>query len=153
MKHKTLLEYPYGETVDADNFFSIECDIVIPAAKELVIGKKEAENINCTLVVEAANGPLDMEAESILTNKNITVIPDILANSGGVVVSYYEWLQNCRCEYWSKSEVLNKLSERMKDIFYKVIKMSREYSTTMRMASYILALNRLSECIERKEVF
>lgn len=151
--NKNLLEYLHGETIDTENFFSIHCDIVIPAAKELVIGKKEAEKMNCKLVVEAANGPLDMEAESILTNKNITVIPDILANSGGVVVSYYEWLQNRRSEYWSKNTVLEKLTVRMKDIFYKVIKTKREYDTTMRMACYILAINRLSECIERKQVF
>ena len=153
MVNKNLKDFPYGETIEADKFFDIHCDIVIPAAKELVIGKNEAEKMSCSLVVEAANGPIDMEAERILTNNNITVIPDILANSGGVVVSYYEWLQNRRSEYWSKNTVLDKLSDRMKDIFYKAIKIKREYNTTMRMACYILALNRLSECIERKEVF
>jgi glutamate dehydrogenase (NAD(P)+) len=153
IENKTLIEYPYGETIEQENFFSTQCNIIIPAAKELVIRKKEAEMINCQLVVEAANGPIDTEAESILINKKIAVIPDILANSGGVVVSYYEWLQNRRCEYWSKTEVLDKLTERMKHIFYKVIKTMREHNTTMRMASYILALNRLSECIERKQVF
>ena len=150
---KTLLEYPYGETIDSVNFFSVECDIVIPAAKELVIEKTEAENMNCKLVVEAANGPIDMNAERILLDKGIEIIPDIFANSGGVVVSYYEWLQNKRSEYWDKPKVLTKLSERMKTIFYKIIKTMREYNTTMRMACYILALNRLIECIERKEVF
>ena len=152
-EHKTLLDYPYGETLESDAFFSIECEIIIPAAKELVIGKKEAETINCKLVAEAANGPVDMEAETILLDKGIDLIPDILANSGGVVVSYYEWLQNRRCEYWSKTEVLTKLAERMHTIFYKVLKAKREHKTNMRMACYILAINRLVECIERKQVF
>lgn len=151
--HKTLSEYPYGDTIDASNFFSVDCDIVIPAAKELVIQKNEAESMNCKLVVEAANGPVDMEAEEILLDRGIDVIPDIFANSGGVVVSYYEWLQNTRSEYWGKTEVLSKLSERMKNIFYKIVKTKREHNTTMRMACYILALNRLIECIKRKEVF
>jgi glutamate dehydrogenase (NAD(P)+) len=153
LEHKTLLEYPFGETIESENFFSTKCDIIIPAAKELVICKNVAETIDCLLMVEAANGPIDIEAESILKDKGVQIIPDIFANSGGVVVSYYEWLQNRRCEYWSKTEVLDKLSERMKRIFYKIIKLMREHNTTMRMACYILALNRLTECIDRKQVF
>ena len=78
------------------------------------------KNLNCSLIVEAANGPIDIEAETILKNKDIDIIPDILANSGGVVVSYFEWLQNRRCEYWSEEEVLRKLTSKMKETFDKI---------------------------------
>ena len=108
------------ENVSPKIFFSIECDVIIPAAKELVICGHDAHNINCKLVVEAANGPIDMEAEEIILNKNIDIIPDILANSGGVTVSYFEWLQNKRCESWEEEETLNMLSKRMKKNYLRV---------------------------------
>ena len=105
-EHKTLQTYKFGEDIDKKEFFNQECFLLIPAAKELVICGEEANNINCSLIVEAANGPVDLEAENILIKNNIEVIPDIVANSGGVVVSYYEWLQNKRSEYWDEQMVL-----------------------------------------------
>ena len=142
-KNKCLKGYPIGEEIDKSNFFSIHCDIVIPAALELQIDKTIAENINCKLVVEAANGPLCHEADEIFAERNITVIPDILANSGGVVVSYYEWLQNLRHEYLEEDEVNKRLSKHIEKSFHQVVKNSKEHSITLRQASYILALTRL----------
>ena len=98
-ENKTLENYQYGETILPDEFFSLECLIAIPAAKELVICGNEGNKLNCKLIVEAANGPIDLEAEKLILEKNIEIIPDILANSGGVIVSYYEWLQNKSSEY------------------------------------------------------
>lgn len=152
-QYKNIENYGFGETINTEDFFSIECDIIIPAAKELVITEKEATNINCKFIVEAANGPTNIEAEEILSKKNIQIIPDILANSGGVVVSYYEWLQNKRCEYWSKKEVLTKLSHQMEKIYNRVNKKSNELNCSLRVACYILALEQLEGRINRKQLY
>ena len=94
VKYSNLDSYDKGGTITKQEFFSTKCDVLIPAAMELQIKEKEAVNANCKLIVEAANGPVDNIADLVLKDKDITVIPDILANSGGVVVSYFEWLQN-----------------------------------------------------------
>jgi glutamate dehydrogenase (NAD(P)+) len=155
-KNRCLKGYIESDTIhlERDHFFGIECDVVIPAAKELEICKKEAQQMNCSLVVEAANGPLDMEGEEILKNKNIEVIPDIFANSGGVTVSYFEWLQNKRCEYWSREATLKKLSDRMEYIYDKVILKQKELPhLSMRTVCYMLAIERIEESIKNKSSY
>jgi glutamate dehydrogenase (NAD(P)+) len=142
------------QEIDSSKFFGIECDVVIPAAKELVISKEEAKSMNCKVVVEGANGPVDTEGEAILLEKGIHVVPDILANSGGVTVSYFEWLQNKRCEYWEEEETLKKLSCRMEKIYTKVVKKMKELGTNnMRTASYILAISKIHESIKNKSIY
>jgi glutamate dehydrogenase (NAD(P)+) len=142
------------EEKQSSEFFGIACDVVIPAAKELVICAEEAKMINCTVIVEAANGPVDMEAEEILLGKGVQIIPDILANSGGVVVSYYEWLQNRRSEYWDEEKSLNKLSKRMERIYNKVVeKMIDLKIDNMRTASYVLAISKIEESIKNKSIY
>lgn len=128
-----------------DNFFKINCDVIVPAALELQIGKEQAKDINCKLIVEGANGPVDDEADLILKSKNIDVIPDILANSGGVLVSYFEWLQNRNNEYLTEEEVYNKLEAKMKSVFELVNSTKEEYNCTLREASYIVAMKKIEE--------
>ena len=117
--------------------------MIIPSALELQIDENIAKDINCDLIVEAANGPIDNEAELILEGKNIPIIPDILANSGGVLVSYYEWLQNKRDEYWEESYIRDRFDKKMEDTFEKIYKISIKYDCTLRDASYIYSLGRL----------
>nr|QFG74726.1 MAG: glutamate/leucine/phenylalanine/valine dehydrogenase [Megaviridae environmental sample] len=152
-KHKNLKNYDHGNEISSDEFFKLECDIIIPAAKELVICGDTANEINCKLIVEAANGPVDIEAEKIILGKNIDVIPDILANSGGVIVSYFEWLQNKRCEYWNEEYVLEKLSKRMKETFDLVYKKHLNLNISMRISSYIISIARLEQIIEKKNIY
>ena len=152
MEKKNLLEYGFGEEITKNEFFSLQCDIIIPAAKELEICLEEANNINCTLIVEAANGPIDKEAEDILLSKNIEIIPDILANSGGVVVSYYEWLQNKRCEYWSEKEVLDKLTLKMKETFEKIYNELKKRNISIRDSCYIYAYQKLESIVTKKNI-
>ena len=102
---------------------------------------------------ESSNGPISDKAEEILIQKNISIIPDILCNSGGVVVSYYEWLQNKRCEYWNENIVLEKLSKLMKDTFNQVYKKHLDEKISMRIACYIIATNRLQEIIRKKQIY
>lgn len=154
--NKCLRDYNANkcQPISREKFFGIKCDIVIPAARELEINIMEANLLNCRMVVEAANGPISPLAEEILIKKNITIIPDILANSGGVVVSYFEWLQNKRCEYWTEEETLTKLSERMKYIYDKVItKMKLKPHISMRTACYLLAIERIENSVKNKGLY
>ena len=152
-EYKNLSEYPYGEEINKEDFFSIECFCVIPAATELVITGNQGDKINCKLIVEAANGPIDMESENIILNKGIEIIPDILANSGGVIVSYYEWLQNKRSEYWPEKIVLEKLSDLMKETFTSVYNKHKQDKISLRNACFIKSIKKISEIIERKKLF
>ena len=150
---KTLKDYEYGTDISSDDFFSINCNVIIPAAKELVINKYNSNNICCDLIVEAANGPIDYDAEQYLKSKNIPIIPDIYANSGGVIVSYYEWLQNKHCEYWTKDKVLTKLESKMSLTYEKLINIMKSENISMRNACYIIAIKRLTDTIIRKDLF
>lgn len=151
-EHKVLKDYKTGDTVSKEEFFSIKCDVLIPAAMELQLCGEEANTVDCKLIVEAANGPIDLEAEKILENKGIKIIPDILANSGGVVVSYYEWLQNKNFEYLEEDVVYSKLEKQMLKTFHHVLKVAHDNSVNLRTASYLIALNRLFEIYKRKKI-
>jgi glutamate dehydrogenase (NAD(P)+) len=149
-ENASLLGYPIGQTMDKKDFFSIPCDIVIPAALELQINEEEANNMKCKLVVEAANGPVSAEGEEILREKNIEVIPDILANSGGVLVSYYEWLQNKRDEKWVKEDIKDKLGYKMSDTYKKVHKISTANQISLREAAYVYSLKNIEKTYLRR---
>jgi len=148
--HGSLKEYPFGEEISKEEFFKTKCDVVIPAALELQITKSEAENIHARVILEAANGPTCYEADAILKERGVDVVPDILANSGGVIVSYYEWLQNRRYEYWSRDDVMTKLDKRMTDTYRRVATVAQERGITLRMAAYVLSINHLLDVYSRK---
>ena len=139
--------------VTKKEFFSIRCNVVILAALELQLCGDEALDINCDVLIEGANGPTDIDADKILENKGIDVIPDILANSGGVVVSYFEWLQNLRKEYWELDDIRRKLYDRMTATFKKVWEHSRENKMALRTSAYILSLTNLQRNYEIKYNF
>jgi len=125
-----------------------EVDILIPAALENSITKENAENIKAKLIIELANGPITPEADEILHRKNILVIPDILANAGGVGVSYFEQVQNAYGYYWTEAEVLDKLKKMMVDSFDQVWAEKEKYDTTMRMGAYALAVKRVAQAMK-----
>jgi glutamate dehydrogenase (NAD(P)+) len=152
-EHQNLKNYNFGEKIETDNFFNIECFLLIPAAKELVICDDSGNNLNCKLIVEAANGPINLEAERKILEKGIELIPDILANSGGVVVSYYEWLQNKRSEYWNENIVLDKLKNKMKETFDNSYNKHIDENISFRNSCYILAVNNINQIIKRKNIF
>lgn len=152
-ENKSLLGYSNGKKISRDDFFSIACDIFVPAATELQIKKAEACLINTKVVVEAANGPTDLDGEEVLTQKGISLIPDILANSGGVVVSYFEWLQNKRCEYWDISEVRARLEKRMNTTYQLVSQKASSMKISMRTASYVIALERLQDVYKKRGIW
>ncbi len=138
-----------GKDVSSNELLELPVDILIPAALENVITTENAANIKAKIILEMANGPTTSEADEILHQKNITVIPDILANSGGVAVSYFEWYQNLHNEHWSKEDVFAKLKEKMDKSVGEVFEIQKEHKTTLREASYILALQRIQEAFEK----
>ena len=148
--HNSFNDYPVGDKLSKEEFFSLNCEIIIPAALELQIDEDIAKNIKCKMIIEAANGPITYEAEEILRNKNIEIIPDILANSGGVLVSYYEWLQNKKDEIKPYQNVINDLDNSMKKSYNKILYISNKYQCSLREASYIYALKKLEKTYERR---
>jgi glutamate dehydrogenase/leucine dehydrogenase len=134
-----------GKDITPQDVLELPVDIIIPAALENVITGENAHKIKANFILEMANGPLTGEADEILDKKGVTIIPDILANSGGVAVSYFEWYQNMHNEKWTKEEVFKKLDDKMSKSVTEVIKMSQKYKVSLRDAAYLLALTRLQE--------
>lgn len=137
--------FPMSKNITNEELLELECDVLIPAALENQITEKNANNIKAHLVLELANGPTTPEADDILFEKGIPVIPDILANAGGVTVSTFEWEQNLKEEHWTEEEVFIKLKEIMEretDIIYNK---SQELSTDMRRSAFVVALERLEK--------
>ena len=145
-----LKGYPIGQEITTQELFALNCDVIIPAALELQITEQEAPHIQAKLIVEAANGPVTAEAEEILQDRNIEIIPDILANSGGVLVSYYEWIQNKNDETTDYSTVITNLDRKMRKAFYKIVNLSHSMKCSLREASYIYAFKKLEKVYERR---
>lgn len=145
--------YAGAEEIGGDEFWSVDCDICIPAALELQITEEVAKQLKARLVVEAANGPTTLAGEEVLKNKGVEVIPDVMANAGGVVVSYFEWIQNKRSESWQLEEVDNRLLFMMKRAYHEMRAFAREHGVDNRTAAFAVALNRLNEVYTERGVF
>jgi len=145
----------YGKAVEIgrDEFITIEADIFIPAALENQITAETAPKLNVKLVAEGANGPTDPDGDKILRERNIDALPDILCNSGGVVVSYFEWLQNKRSEAWDLQEVDSKLHTKIVNAYEKVKKAAETYKVDWRTAAYIVALSRLETVYKERGIY
>jgi glutamate dehydrogenase (NAD(P)+) len=152
-EHKGIAGYPSGKQITREEFFAIKSDIFIPAALENQVGEAEARALDTRLVVEGANGPCTPEGEKILLDKGVTIIPDILANAGGVTVSYYEWVQNKRSESWDLEEVDSRLETQIKRVYQETLRMSRQKNVDMRVAAYGLALQRIEAVYRERDIF
>ncbi|MDD5022891.1 MAG: Glu/Leu/Phe/Val dehydrogenase, partial [Candidatus ainarchaeum sp.] len=145
-------EYPDCKKLSPYEVFEVDTDILILAALENEVTEKNVDKIKAKMIVELANGPTTPEADDILHEKGKFLIPDVLANSGGVCVSYFEWVQNKQGYYWSEEEVNKKLEQKMKKEFNEVYKISVEKKTSMRTAAYVLALGRIDQAIKDKSL-
>lgn len=134
-----------SKDITNEELLETECDLLIPAAFENVITETNASKIKARAILELANGPTTPEADEILFKKSIPIVPDILANSGGVIVSYFEWEQNLKKEHWTEKEVFEKLKIMLEDNSKKILEKARESNTYLRMSAFILALERIKE--------
>lgn len=149
----SIVGYSSAEAVDKNQFFELDCDICIPAALGNQITAENASKIKAFLIAEGANGPTDVEGEEILLKNGVGIIPDILCNSGGVIGSYFEWLQNRNGELWQLEEVLFKLEKKMKEVFEKVYEMAEKRDGDMRTAAYIIAIERIEKAYVQRGIF
>lgn len=149
-KKKTggLKDFPSAENITNEELLELPCDLLIPAAFENVITNINADKIKAKVILELANGPITPEADEILFKKGIAVVPDVLANSGGVTVSYFEWDQNLKKEHWEESEIFEKLKGIIEDASKKTFEKAQESKTSLRMGAFILALERIQEKIK-----
>lgn len=141
------------EHISNEELLMTECDVLIPAALENQITAENADKLKCSYVVEAANGPTSAEADEILKSRGITLIPDIFANSGGVVVSYFEWVQNIQTLTWSKEQINEMLEEILTKAFADIKEVVDDIGCTWRMGAYIVALKRIITANEVKGLF
>lgn len=147
-EHKNLVNYPKAKMISLDEFWELDVDILIPAALENAITKEVAEKIKAKLVCEAANGPTTPEGDEVLNARGIPVTPDILTNAGGVLVSYFEWVQNLQGYYWSEKEVEEKQEVKMVKAFEDVWALKEERNVTIRQAAYMISVKKVAEVMK-----
>ena len=144
-EHKTLLGAPGTETISNDDFWSVPCEFLVPAALESQINRYNAERIAARIVVEGANGPTTPEADAILAERGIILVPDVLANAGGVTVSYFEWVQDFSSFFWSEDEINARLERIMADAFNAIWQMAEERKMPLRSAAFVIGCSRVLE--------
>ena len=151
--NRTLKGYPGVEQISNEELLEIECDVLIPAAKEDQISRHNAGNIKAKIIAEGANGPVTANADAILEENGILVIPDILANAGGVTVSYFEWVQDRQGYFWTEERVNRRLNRMMRSAFENVYSVSNKHKITMRQAAYVYAIGRVATTLKMRGIY
>jgi glutamate dehydrogenase (NAD(P)+) len=146
-KNHSLEGCPHGERISNEELLELKCDVLVPAALEMQITKANAARLQCRILAEGANGPTTPEADAILRNKGVFVIPDILANAGGVVVSYFEWVQDLQNFFWTEEEVNKKLRDILVKAFHEVLHMSQKHAVDMRLAALMIGIDRVARAM------
>jgi len=144
-RRKSVVGLPGTERITNEQLLELDCDILVPAALENQITLANASNIKARIIAEAANGPTTPAADRVLHKKGIMVLPDILANAGGVTVSYFEWVQGLYAYFWTEAEINKRLESVMVKAFHEVLQRSKQYNVDMRTAAYILAVGRVAD--------
>ncbi len=152
-KNKTVVGFPGAEKMGPQDVLTVACDALIPAATEGQITEANARKVQAQFVIEAANGPTTPEADRILFERDIVVVPDILANAGGVTVSYFEWVQDLQSFFWSDDEIHQKLAVIMARAYDNVARLARENTCDMRTAANMLAIGRVAEATEMRGIY
>jgi glutamate dehydrogenase (NAD(P)+) len=145
--------FPGLSRISNDELLAMDVDVLVPAALEGVITPSNAGAVRAKVIVEGANGPVTGDADRILTDRGVTIVPDILANAGGVVVSYFEWVQSRAGFYWELEEVERRLEIYMRRAMDLVLSTAKTYDCTAREAAFIVAVQRVSQAIEKRGIF
>ena len=146
-QNHSLEGFSYGQKITNAELLELKCDILVPAALEMQITKENAPRLQCRILAEGANGPTTPEADVILREKDVFVIPDILANAGGVVVSYFEWVQDLQNFFWTEEEVTKKLRDILVKAFHEVLQMSQKHKVHMRLAALMIGIERVARAM------
>ena len=146
-KNHSLEGCPYGEKITNQELLELKCDILVPAALEMQITKDNAARLQCRILAEGANGPTTLEADAVLKEKGVFLIPDVLANAGGVVVSYFEWVQDLQNFFWTEEEVNKKLRDILVKAFHQVLNLSQKHQVDMRLAALMIGIERVARAM------
>ena len=156
MKHRhdtgSITEFAHAEDIDKEEAMFLDCEVLLPAAKENVITSSNAHRIRAK-IIEGANGPTTSEADAILAERKVFVMPDILANAGGVTVSYFEWVQDRQGYFWNEQLVNSRLEEIMVNSFKDVVGYAEKHSVNNRIAAYMLAIDRVAFAIKLRGLY
>jgi glutamate dehydrogenase (NAD(P)+) len=151
--HGSLEGYDRGERITNEELLELPCDVLIVAAREDQITAENAGRVHAKLVVEGANGPTTLEADAILAERGIIVVPDILANAGGVTVSYFEWVQDLGRLFWTRDEIRGRLADKMTDAFDRVWSVSEEKRITLRQSAMVAAIREVAGALEARGIY
>ncbi|ACS85034.1 Glu/Leu/Phe/Val family dehydrogenase [Musicola paradisiaca] len=151
--HRGIAGFPGAEAIEGDSFWDIDMDILIPAALEGQITADIAQRLRCRLVLEGANGPTYPEADDILTQRGVTVVPDVICNAGGVTVSYFEWVQDIASYFWTEDEINARMDKIMRDAITHVWNKAKEKECTLRTAAYIVACERILTARKERGIY
>lgn len=144
-KHEPLREIKLGESITNEELLQLDCTVLVPAALSEQITHANASKLRCRILAEGANGPTTLEADRILTDKGVFIIPDILANSGGVIVSYFEWVQDVQRFFWKAKDIQDRLQDIITSAFHRTLQFSVEKRTTMRMAALMSGIDKVAQ--------
>jgi glutamate dehydrogenase (NAD(P)+) len=152
-KNRFVVGFPGAEAIDPKDLLTLPCDVLVPAAVENQITETNAAKVQAKLIVEGANGPTTDEADKILESKGVQVVPDILANAGGVTVSYFEWVQDRAGFFWPEAEVNQRLDEVMHRSFSEVAEMAEKNKTSLRIGAYMVAIDRVAQVYKLRGIY
>jgi len=151
--NRSLEGYPDADPISNEELLQLKCDVLIPAAKEDQINRHNAHKIDAKIVSEGANGPVTANADSILEDNGVMVIPDILANAGGVTVSYFEWVQDRQGYFWTEERVNRRLNRMMRTAFDNLYGVAEKHNITLRQAAYVYAIDRVAETLKLRGIY
>lgn len=151
--NRSLEGYPNADPISNEELLQLNCDVLIPAAKEDQINRQNAHKINAKIVSEGANGPVTANADSILEDNGVMVIPDILANAGGVTVSYFEWVQDRQGYFWTEERVNRRLNRMMRSAFDNLYGVAEKHHITLRQAAYVYAIGKVAETLKLRGIY
>jgi len=152
-EHGSLEGCDAGRRVSNEELLELECDILVLAAREDQISGDNAPRVRARMIAEGANGPTSLEADAVLAERGVTVLPDILTNAGGVTVSYFEWVQDLGRLFWTREEIRAKLAEKLSDAFDRVWDLAEERGTALRTAALVAGIHEVAEALEARGIF